>query len=392
MPSASATDRAAAQPPLPAMPHAVHLPVVDISPFVAELRAERNGAAGQSDAAAAAELAAAKAAVARDVDRACREFGFFYLVGHGAAPEAMRGVRDVAREFFTTASQEEKNAMAISSESVRGYQRDWHEAIGKFRKRTPSLPFPHSSFRLTVGLSIPHTAPTTTVTNPADLYAEVDATHPIHAMTTSPLLKGANPYPTQPAALRPTVEAYVETCKEIGTATMRALAMALGLDDERYFDRLTGNGFWCMRLIGYPPLSEGTETDTDVGISCGEHTDYGCLTILNQDDIPGSLQVLSKSGEWINADPIDGAFVVNIGDMVNIWTNHQYRATLHRVIHQKSVFRVSVPFFFEPDFDAEVRPLARFASAPASEGAPGVQPVVYGEHIMRKVSNNFGKY
>ena len=115
---------------------------------------------------------------------------------------------------------------------------------------------------------------------------------------------------------------------------MRAMATALGCDNEQFFDTLTDDSFWVLRLIGYPPLSEGVKSDGDVGVSCGEvccttsynpnikqyfnsifkHTDYGCLTILNQDHNTGALQVYSKAtNDWINAEPIPGCFVVNIG-------------------------------------------------------------------------------
>lgn len=131
----------------------------------------------------------------------------------------------------------------------------------------------------------------------------------------------------------------------------------------------------------------GTKTATDEGISCGEHTDYGCLTILNQDDTRGALQVKAKSGEWINADPIEGCFVINIGDMINNWTNDLYKSTLHRVIHKGDNYRISVPFFFEPDFDAIIEPLA---SCVEKSGYPAkYSKVMYGDHLYSKVSNNF---
>jgi isopenicillin N synthase-like dioxygenase len=93
-----------------------------------------------------------------------------------------------------------------------------------------------------------------------------------------------------------------------------------------------------MRVIGYPNLTTNKDR---VGISCGEHTDYGCLTFLNQDNTKGALQVQTKDGDWINADPIEGSFVVNIGDMLNVWTNDVYKSTLHRVIHKGDSYRIS---------------------------------------------------
>ncbi|KAL2911176.1 hypothetical protein HK105_209363 [Polyrhizophydium stewartii] len=181
--------------------------------------------------------------------------------------------------------------------------------------------------------------------------------------------------------------------RRVGEAIMHAMALGLGLD-EHFFDSRMDDSFWVMRLIGYPPLDPAAD---GVGISCGEHTDYGCLTILNTDETTGALQVKSKSGEWITANPIPGAFVINIGDMVNaclrivaslqVWTNEIYTSTLHRVIHTKGNFRVSVPFFFEPNFDTVVEPLP--ICVERSGRPPLHKPVMYGDHLLRKVGGNF---
>jgi isopenicillin N synthase-like dioxygenase len=122
--------------------------------------------------------------------------------------------------------------------------------------------------------------------------------------------------------------------------------------------------------------------------------DYGCLTILNTDETTGALQVMSKSGietltsgEWINADPLEGAFVINIGDMINVWTNGLYKSTLHRVIHTKQSYRISVPFFYEPSFDSVITPLPNCVKMTGGEEV--YKQVVYGDHLLSKVSNNF---
>jgi isopenicillin N synthase-like dioxygenase len=138
-----------------------------------------------------------------------------------------------------------------------------------------------------------------------------------------------------------------------------------------------------MRVIGYPNLTTNKDR---VGISCGEHTDYGCLTFLNQDNTKGALQVQTKDGDWINADPIEGSFVVNIGDMLNVWTNDVYKSTLHRVIHKGDSYRISVPFFYEPNFDAKIEPLEPCLQI---DPVKHHEPVMYGEHLLKKVSTNF---
>lgn len=87
-------------------------------------------------------------------------------------------------------------------------------------------------------------------------------------------------------------------------------------------------------------------------MSCGEHSDYGCVTLLLADDTRGALQVRGKDGGWIAADPVRGMYVVNIGDMLELWTGGRWRSTRHRVVHGGGGYRVSVPFFWEPDWDA----------------------------------------
>lgn len=116
-------------------------------------------------------------------------------------------------------------------------------------------------------------------------------------------------------------------------------------------------------------------------------SDYGCVTLLLADPTPNALQVQTKSGDWITANPMRGAFVVNIGDMMERWTNGIWKSTNHRVIHRGEKFRVSVPFFFEPNFDAEVRPLRKCVQD--TGGNKLYDSVIYGDHLGRKIESNF---
>uniref|UniRef100_A0A0E0QNH9 Fe2OG dioxygenase domain-containing protein n=1 Tax=Oryza rufipogon TaxID=4529 RepID=A0A0E0QNH9_ORYRU len=110
------------------------------------------------------------------------------------------------------------------------------------------------------------------------------------------------------------------------------------------------------RLIGYPVSTDILEEHrTDTG--CGAHTDYGLLTLVNQDDDICALEVKNQSGEWIYAKPIPGTFVCNIGDMLKVWSNGIYQPTLHRVVNNSPRYRVSVAFFYESNFDAAIEPV-----------------------------------
>lgn len=178
----------------------------------------------------------------------------------------------------------------------------------------------------------------------------------------------------------------------LGTAVVRAMGMALGNGMEDLFVQNTRESWWVMRAIGYPPLpsssasSSTNENDVDDGgVSCGAHSDYGCVTLLLADETKGALQAWveedesggKEGGRWVNVEPVEGALVVNIGDMMSRWSGGRWKATRHRVVHKGDGFRVSVPFFFEPNWDARV------------PGGEGEGEVVYGEYLEGKVRGNF---
>ncbi|KAF2434247.1 Clavaminate synthase-like protein, partial [Tothia fuscella] len=297
---------------------------------------------------------------------ACKDHGFFYLVDHGIPTTTLDLVLDLARTFFINGTPEQKEKIKRKTvdeggDGARGYQKigenvtkgakDWHEAV--------------------------------------DFYREWDRKstngHIKGSIKQTDTLQGPNLWPEQPEELKSVYEKYVESMKEVGTKVVRAMGETLGLEgsEKDMFVRATRESFWVMRMIGYPPLQSGAEE----GVSCGEHTDYGCVTLLLADSTPNALQVQLKDGSWLTANPIPGAFVINIGDMIERWTNGEWKSTNHRVVHQGSGFRVSVPFFFEPDFDAIVKPLE--ACLTRTGGVRKFEKVKYGEHLLGKIRGNF---
>lgn len=130
----------------------------------------------------------------------------------------------------------------------------------------------------------------------------------------------------------------------------------------------------------------GAELPRSTQLSCGEHTDYGMLTLVNQDDGIAALQVRNASGVWVTAAPVPGTFVCNIGDMMRLWTNGRYSPTLHRVVNADPArSRISIPFFHEPAFGTVVEPVVGVG---AGDGVT-VGAKEYGAHLESKVLSNF---
>ncbi|KAF8510845.1 hypothetical protein JB92DRAFT_418893 [Gautieria morchelliformis] len=180
----------------------------------------------------------------------------------------------------------------------------------------------------------------------ADNHEGLDFYRPVETPDKTKPLWGSNQWPSV-LDFRRKYERWIEKMKALGLVVMEALSVGLGMTSTEWQDLRSrvDDSFWVMRVIGYPPLPE----DHD-GISCGAHKDYGCLTrFLYADPTPSALQVYVQGkpttslsrGTWINADPIPGCVVCNIGEMWETWTSGLYKSTLHRVIHRGSNYRVS---------------------------------------------------
>ncbi|CAI5931795.1 unnamed protein product [Closterium sp. NIES-64] len=256
--------------------------------------------------------------------------------------------REVGREFFALAD-EAKNEIALSKSPIfRGYQR-----LGE---------------NITQGRRDMHEA--------IDLYREHPADHPL-VLSGKPL-HGPNPWPSRPEHFRPVIEEYVTRMKALGRTVLRGMAMGLHLPLDTFEHGRADDPFWVIRVIGYPPLSAH---DTE-SLSWSSH-----FCESGSWDHSPTGQVKNKAGEWVDAPPVPGSFVVNIGDMLKLWTNGLYQPTPHRVVNRSRTFRVSVPFFYEPNFDARVEPLDALVK---TTGPSRLEPVVYGDHLCKKVFSNFG--
>ncbi|CAD6335691.1 unnamed protein product [Miscanthus lutarioriparius] len=272
--------------------------------------------------------------VVRFLDDACKEAGFFYVKGHGIDESLMREVRNVTRKFFQLPYEEKLKIKMTPQSGYRGYQR--------------------------LGENITKGKP--------DMHEAIDCYTPIRPGKYGDLL----------------LNQWKDLTYDISRKIMRGIALALGGAIDAFEGDTAGDPFWVLRLIGYP-VDIPEEQCTDTG--CGAHTDYGLLTLVNQDDDICALEVQNRAGEWIYATPIPGTFVCNIGDMLKVWTNGIYQPTLHRVVNNSPRYRVSVAFFYESNFDAAIEPV-EFCREKTG-GAAKYEKVVYGEHLVQKVLTNF---
>jgi isopenicillin N synthase-like dioxygenase len=200
-------------------------------------------------------------------------------------------------------------------------------------------------------------------------------------------LHGSNLFPRQVPELRPLVLSYLDALTRLGQAVLRGVALSLGLDAGYFAATCTADPTILFRVFSYPPPRQAD------GWGVGEHTDYGLLTLLAQDS-NGGLQVAAPEG-WIDAPPIAGTFVCNIGDMLERLTGGWYRSTPHRVRNLSGRSRLSFPFFLDPGFTAEVPPLPERAAA----GDDGRRrrdgqdlrafSGSYGDYLLGKVSKVF---
>ena len=201
----------------------------------------------------------------------------------------------------------------------------------------------------------------------------------------------AQPLPGAAGRAAAAVLDHLAAMTRLGHRLMEGIALALGLERAFFADRYTGDPLILFRIFHYPPLPAGVEAETLWSV--GEHTDYGLLTILMQDEI-GGLAVKSKGG-WIEAPPIEGSFVCNIGDMLDRMTGGLYRSTPHRVRNRSDRGRLSFPFFFDPGWNARIEPIPTGAAARDDRDERWDHASVhefsgtYGDYLLRKVGRVF---
>src|SRR5215813_2858874 len=300
--------------------------------------------------------------VAARIGAACRESGFFYIVGHGVDEGLQQQLEEVSRRFFAhDVGTKLQTAMSRGGRAWRGY----FPVGGELTSGKPDLK--------------------------EGIYfgAELGEDHPLVKAGTP--LHGPNLFPPTVPKMREVVLEYMEAMTRLGHSLMAGVSLSLGLEESYFADRYTADPLILFRIFNYPAPSRSPGAESLLGV--GEHTDYGLLTILKQ-DMSGGLQVKIKS-RWEPAPRIPNSFVCNIGDMLDRMTGGRYLSTPHRVRNPADHDRMSFAFFFDPSFNAEVRPIDITTGVIDNKEERWDRASVhefrgtYGDYLLSKVSKVF---
>jgi isopenicillin N synthase-like dioxygenase len=288
----------------------------------------------------------AQLAVAAELGRAARDIGFLYVANHGVPRELFRQLLAVTTEFFGRPHDEKMAVYIGNSTNHRGYVPEGEEVFsGGTRDKKEAFD---------LGLDLPADDPDYLAGNP---------------------LLGPNQWPDVPG-FADVVRAYYDAVLELGHTLLRGFSLALG-EPADAFDRYVTKPPSQLRLIHYP---QDLSVVDSVGI--GAHTDYELFTLLRP-TAPG-LEVLNGAGRWVDVPVLDDAFVVNMGDLFETWTNGTFVATTHRV-RKVTQERYSFPLFYNVDYDTVVEPLPRFVA----DGAERMPTLRAGEHLFAQTAQSF---
>lgn len=291
-----------------------------------------------------------RAKVAAALGEAARTSGFFYITNHGVPQDLVDGIMAASKQFHRMPRRWKMRWWSGFTTHHRGY-----------------VPFEENGSNFPKVINF----------NEAwDMSYEAPADHPDHLAGWR--MTGPNVWPDLPG-WKETVSTYYSEVFALGLRMLDCLALELGVDPAELRQHIT-----CptsqLRLLRYVPNDMPKNKDM-VGI--GAHSDFECFTILLT-GAPG-LQVMNAEDHWVEAPPIPGTFVVNIGDIFEAWSGGRFKSTQHRV-NNIGTERFSCPLFFGLDYHAVVQPLEKFRTPEAMEKYP---PFKAGEHLMRMTVKGF---
>jgi len=305
------------------------IPVIDVAPL----------GGGAADAVAA---------VGGEMREAAARIGFFYVRNHGIDADVIASAEAIARRFFATPLERKLEVGPV----------DLHRGF------------------LHVGQAKMHDKAKVDLKESFIWGLDVDGDDPDYRAGNRMI--GPNRWPAFLPEMRPVLNAYLDAAHGCAKRLLRALAASLGAAEDyfvRRFDKPISRG----SLIYYPPQDPAAGVD-QFGVA--PHTDYGVITLLHQDDV-GGLQVATRAGEWVTAQPIPGTLVINSGDLLGRWSNDRFKSNPHRVVNSSARERLSIAVFADPDFDTPIVPV----TAPGEDAK--YPEVRCGEYILGRLDAAF---
>ena len=303
------------------------------------------------------------AGVGAELARAATEVGFLYVRNHGVDDAVVERARRVGVEFFRLPEEDKREA---------GTNRFHHGYLkpGSTKMYDDAKLDLKESFNWGIELD---------GDRGDDAHDASGAGAGTGAEPANPLI-GPNVWPAAMPELRASVYPYFEAASACAEDLLRGFALGAGLDAE-HFVRLRDRPVSRGSLQYYPPQPDGAAQD-QFGVA--PHTDFGVLTVLCQDAV-GGLQIQRRDGEWAAMPPIPGTFVVNIGDLLERWSNRRYRSTVHRVINSSGRERLSLVLAYDPNFQTLVDPRAFCADGET----PYDEPITCGDYLLWRFGKAF---
>jgi isopenicillin N synthase-like dioxygenase len=316
------------------------------------------------------DSASIKLSTAQSISHAFKTSGFLYLQNHGIPSETMAKVFAKSAEFFKRPQEEKDGLSWTTPESNRGYVTFGREKV--------------------------------TQSSDPDEIMKLRATNPDLKESMEIGKEGVKDLPNQwpdkideeGKAFTETMQSFFLTCKDLHIKVMRAIALGMGLD-EYFFDPYTDGGDNNLRLLHYPAVLKSVFKDNPDQVRAGEHSDYGSITLLFQDDV-GGLEVRSPRGTFVRATPIDGTVVVNAGDLLSRWSNDEIKSTHHRVVQppvsggegsDMYPARYSIAYFCNPNSDKDIEALpGTWEKLPEGKKYPVVKS---GEYLVRRLAATY---
>ncbi|KAI0072208.1 Clavaminate synthase-like protein [Panus rudis PR-1116 ss-1] len=316
-----------------------HIPIIDLQDITSSDPARRK-------------------ALARAVRDACINVGFLYVKNHNIPETIIEDALSASKEFFSLPTEKKMEIDIRKTPNYKGYT-----ALLSSNNDPENAGDMHEGFEFGWEEMVPK---------------END-----EKRANDGAMAGANVWPQDVPGFREKVLAYYHAAVDLGKKLFPLFALALDLPED-FFNDKTKNSAAIMRVLHYPPQT-GPVDDRIIGI--GAHTDFECFTILWQEPGMQALQVLNTDKKWIDAPPIPGTLVVNLGDQFARWTNDVFKSTVHRAINRTGVRRYSIPLFFGTDYHVRLEPIPSCVSA---ERPPKYEVVTAGDYVKERLKAAYG--